>query len=70
MAVEYKGGKCRICGYDKCAGALDFHHKNPLEKDFTISGNAGKWDNIKEELDKCEMLCKNCHAEQHYYQAA
>ncbi len=69
-AVAYKGGKCKKCGYDKCVGALDFHHINPRDKDFTISGNAGKWENIKKELDKCELLCKNCHAEQHYFMAA
>lgn len=35
--VEYKGGKCEKCGYNKCEGALHFHHINPDEKDFTIS---------------------------------
>ncbi len=69
-AVEYKGGKCRKCGYNKCVGALDFHHLEPYKKDFTISGNAGKWEKIKKELDKCELLCKNCHAEQHFFEAA
>ena len=65
-AIEYKGGKCQKCGYNKCAGAMDFHHKNPIEKDFTISSNSGKWENIKKELDKCDLLCKNCHSELHY----
>ncbi|CAN5647456.1 hypothetical protein BH20ACI4_BH20ACI4_35300 [soil metagenome] len=65
-AVEYKGGKCSNCGYNKCVGALDFHHLNPQKKDFTISGNSGKWENLKIELDKCILLCKNCHAELHY----
>jgi hypothetical protein len=69
-AVEYKGGNCQKCGYNKCVEALDFHHLNPREKDFTISGNAGKWENIKNELDKCILLCKNCHAEHHYFKAA
>lgn len=69
-AVEYKGGKCQECGYNKCVGAMDFHHLDPQEKDFTISGNAGKWENIKRELDKCVLLCKNCHAERHYFKAA
>jgi hypothetical protein len=65
-AVEYKGGKCQKCGYKKCVGALDFHHIDPNQKDFTISNNSGKWENLKKELDKCELLCKNCHAELHY----
>lgn len=37
MAVEYKGGKCIICGYNKCLGALEFHHTNSKNKDFSIS---------------------------------
>ncbi len=65
--VEYKGGKCRNCGYNKCLGAFHFHHTNPKEKDFSISGShTRKWDIIKEELDKCILLCANCHAEEHY----
>ena len=66
QAVEYKGGKCKTCGYNKCVGAMDFHHINPNEKEFTISNNAGKWEIIKKELDKCDLLCKNCHSELHY----
>ena len=38
--VEYKGGKCEICGYDKCITALEFHHLNPEEKEFSISTNS------------------------------
>ena len=66
-AVEYKGGKCQECGYDKCIRALKFHHLNPNEKDFNISGqrNIRKWDKIKEELDKCILVCGNCHDEIH-----
>lgn len=37
-AIEYKGGKCQICGYNKCTGALEFHHLDPTKKDFNISG--------------------------------
>lgn len=69
-AVEYKGGKCQSCGYNKCINALDFHHLDPREKDFTISGTSGKWENVKKELDKCVLLCKNCHAELHFQKAA
>lgn len=36
LLVEYKGGKCEICGYNKCISALEFHHLNPAEKDFGI----------------------------------
>ena len=67
MAVTYKGGKCEKCGYNKCIAALDFHHLNPLEKDFSI-GNKGytrSWENIKKEIDKCILVCANCHREIH-----
>jgi hypothetical protein len=67
ILVEYKGGKCEICGYDKCIEALDFHHKDPTQKDFNIS--ASKICNIetlKKEVDKCMLLCANCHREIHY----
>jgi hypothetical protein len=67
-AVLYKGGKCSQCGYNKCFGALDFHHVNPSEKDFEINiVRWKKWDIIKKELDKCICLCRNCHAEEHFY---
>lgn len=67
MAVEYKGGCCEICGYDKHIGALEFHHKDPNEKDFGIShkGYTRAWKKVKIELDKCVMLCANCHREVH-----
>lgn len=66
-SVEYKGGKCIECGYNKCLSALEFHHIDPLIKDFTISHfNARKqWEKVKLELDKCILLCSNCHRELH-----
>lgn len=63
--VEYKGGKCQICGYDKCIEALDFHHINPKEKDFSISGGTRSFETLKPELDKCILVCANCHREIH-----
>lgn len=64
--VAYKGGKCEMCGYSKCLRALGFHHNDPKEKDWAIAGNLGrKWANIKRELDKCQLLCANCHMEVH-----
>ena len=65
-AVEYKGGKCSICGYDRCINAFDFHHLDPQQKDFSISGNCNRaWDKVKAELDKCIIVCSNCHREIH-----
>lgn len=67
LGVAYLGGKCNKCGYDKCIWALEFHHKDPNEKDFTVSAYSNlAWDKIKLELDKCELVCSNCHKEIHY----
>tara|TARA_R110000822_G_scaffold53903_1_gene138679 strand:- start:801 stop:1364 length:564 start_codon:yes stop_codon:yes gene_type:complete len=68
MAVKYKGGKCERCGYDKCVDSFDFHHRDPKEKEFGIGGkgHTKSWDKIKKELDKCLLLCANCHREEHY----
>lgn len=66
-AIEYKGGKCLICGYNKCEWALEFHHINPNEKDFNFShdGFMKSIDKIKTELDKTILVCSNCHREIH-----
>ena len=65
-AVDYKGGKCVRCGYDKHLAALEFHHTNPDEKDFNFGDIKNKkWDTIKDELDKCILLCSNCHRIEH-----
>ena len=64
-AIAYLGGACRICGYDKWPAAFDFHHLDPMGKDFTISEAMTSWERIKPELDKCELLCANCHREVH-----
>jgi 5-methylcytosine-specific restriction endonuclease McrA len=63
--IEYKGGKCELCGYSKCARALEFHHLNPDEKDFSISGRSLSFDKLKSEVDKCILVCSNCHSEIH-----
>lgn len=67
MSIEYKGGCCEKCGYNKCNRALEFHHINPEEKDFGIASNGytRSWEKVKEELDKCILVCSNCHAEIH-----
>jgi hypothetical protein len=67
MSIEYKGGSCQICNYNKCIDALEFHHLDPNEKDFGISakGITRAWKKVKEELDKCILVCSNCHREIH-----
>jgi hypothetical protein len=67
MAVQYGGGKCVLCGYDRCVEALEFHHKDSSKKDFAISqdGLTRSWERIKDEIDKCVLICANCHRELH-----
>ena len=65
LLVEYKGGKCEICGYDKCLAALEFHHIDPDKKDFSISSSSKSIDELKLEADKCILVCANCHREIH-----
>ena len=66
-AVEYKGGKCERCGYDKYPDVLEFHHRDPSQKEASWN-KMRLWGHKKlyEELDKCDMLCANCHREVHY----
>lgn len=65
--IEYKGGKCQVCGYDKCLSALEFHHRDPSQKEFSFSKfrsqTFGKRAIV--ELSKCDLLCANCHREVH-----
>lgn len=66
-AVKYLGGKCLKCGYDKCAGSLHFHHRDPDKKDPNwIRLKNWNFEKIKKELDKCDLLCANCHGEAHW----
>ena len=63
--IKYKGGACCKCGYNKSIRALEFHHLNPKEKDFGISKTCKDFDDLKKEVDKCILVCANCHAEIH-----
>ena len=66
-AVKRHGGKCEICGYDRCIDALTFHHLNPDEKEFGLaqSGITHSWEEYLAESQKCILVCANCHAEIH-----
>jgi 5-methylcytosine-specific restriction endonuclease McrA len=66
-ALQHKGGKCIICGYKKSSKALEFHHRDPKTKEFGISmkGLTRSWKKILKEIDKCELVCANCHREVH-----
>jgi hypothetical protein len=65
-AIDYLGGKCILCGYDKHPAAMVFHHRDPSTKEFSFGRMANKsWVSVQEELDKCDLLCSNCHAPLH-----
>ena len=68
-AIALFGGKCVLCGYDKCVEALEFHHLDPEQKDISISSmyaSPQSWQKVVSELKKCALLCANCHREVHY----
>lgn len=67
QAIKLLGGKCSICGYNKCVDALEFHHKDSTIKEFKLgSGNTMSWKEYKSEALKCILVCSNCHKEIHY----
>lgn len=62
--ILYKGGKCSRCGYNRCNAALEFHHLDPQQKSFSLASNHSRsWKTIQKELDKCILVCSNCHRE-------
>jgi hypothetical protein len=64
--LDYKGGKCEHCGYEKCQDALEFHHIEPSHKDPSFKSiRYWGFEKAKPELDKCLLLCSNCHREKH-----
>jgi len=64
-AVNLLGGKCSVCGYDKCLAALQFHHVEKKEKTLKDI-MCGSWAKIEAEIKKCILVCANCHFELHY----
>jgi hypothetical protein len=67
LVLEYKGGKCVVCSYNKYAGAFDLHHIDGSTKEFglAVRGLTRSWEKIKEESDKCVLVCATCHREIH-----
>lgn len=65
--MEYLGGKCQVCGYKTCPEALEFHHIDEAQKGFAIGqkGYTRSWQRVREEIEKCYLLCANCHREVH-----
>jgi hypothetical protein len=65
ILVEEAGGQCAICGYNRFVGALQFHHLDPLDKEFGVAQNGASIgiDRLRKEAAKCVLLCANCHVE-------
>ena len=67
--ITAMGGKCCICGYNKCQASLALHHLDPTQKDIglgAIRANPKSWETIVQELRKCVLVCNNCHGEVHF----
>lgn len=64
-ALAYMGGACWFCGYSKAVRSLHFHHINENDKEFVIARGKMDWKIVKTELDKCVLVCANCHGELH-----
>ena len=67
IAIDFLGGNCCYCQYDRCSAALDFHHIDKSQKKFGLSqsGMTRSWEKTKQELQKCILVCSNCHREIH-----
>lgn len=66
--VELAGGKCVRCGYNKCIAALEFHHRDPDAKELSLSKVRSLTPKILAEVEKCDLVCSNCHREIHWQQ--
>jgi hypothetical protein len=65
ILVAEHGGICKLCGYNRCIAALQFHHIDPTTKKFGIAaqGFTRSLEKSREEAEKCILLCSNCHVE-------
>jgi transcription elongation factor Elf1 len=65
ILVQDAGSACRLCGYDRCLRALEFHHRDRDLKDFSIGrqGHTRSLARARAEVAKCVLLCSNCHME-------
>lgn len=67
--LALKGGCCEVCGYARNSAALCFHHVDPSTKDFSLDSRKlsnSTYESLLVELEKCQLLCHNCHMEIHH----
>lgn len=66
LLLKMFGERCIVCGYNNCSSALEFHHKDPSKKDFSISSyDQLNWNKLVDEAKKCILVCCRCHREIH-----
>lgn len=66
--VNALGGSCQVCGYNRCNSSMDLHHVDPSEKEYAfrdVMANPKSVEKMMPELEKCMLLCANCHREYH-----
>jgi 5-methylcytosine-specific restriction endonuclease McrA len=63
--ITARGGQCEDCGYERSVWALEFHHRDPATKEFSLGGFLGSIERARREADKCLLLCANCHRNRH-----
>jgi hypothetical protein len=70
--IKELGGKCIRCGYSKCQAALQLHHRDATKKEIGIGLRliSLSFATLKREAKKCDLLCANCHFEEHWRQDA
>jgi len=71
--IKKKIGKCKYCWWDKKPEVLQFHHRDKSKKEFKFSvGNLGNknWEKLLKEIEKCDLICPNCHFSLHYDETA
>jgi hypothetical protein len=69
--VEILGKKCCLCGFSDYISALDVHHANPAKKEFSVASlRRRKWPTVLKEIEKCVLLCANCHRAHHHDELA
>ncbi|MBC8550129.1 MAG: hypothetical protein H8D23_10800 [Candidatus Brocadiales bacterium] len=63
-AIDLFGGKCVRCGWSGPQAGFSFHHLQDKKNSIAKISNKS-WKVVKEELDKCILLCCNCHSIEH-----